>query len=293
MVAVAVTVMAQEPPPRTEAVHLVLGLLDGSSLIVKPRVSAIPIRTAHAQLNLALKEISLLTFDRDRETVTVDLQDGENLRGAPGVDEIEVDAIFGKTSIKLAHIKTLEVVVSDASLPPLRRANDCLIRRERGYMRLTSPANDNTWAMTIKEYATPLRIRLRARTDSTNIRLRYGFGGVIFNWEAGPDQLVIADLLRPGERFEEFIHGKGRLSTAEWHDIVWEIDTGVTRVFADGKLLYTGAGDFSPLSAPVCVGPAWGSTVDVASLVIEPMKSADAAEPDRDSVRPRIDDSRQ
>ena len=158
------------------------------------------------------------------------------------------------------------------SHPPLRSIRGCVIGEEPGFLRLTSPTNDQSWAATQVTYSTPVRICLRARTDSTNIRIKYGNGYVIFNWEADPKRLVVGDLLRPGEENEHYVPGKGYLAAGQWHDIVWEIEDHTTRVLADGQLLYTQKGDFSALRARVQVAPAWGSTVDVASLAVESLK---------------------
>jgi len=98
-----------------------------------------------------------------------------------------------------------------ASRPPLISINRCVLREEPGFLRLTSPTNDRSWAATEQTYSTPVRICLRARTDSTNIRIRYGHGFVIFNWEADLKRLVVGDLLKPGEENEHYVPGKGYL----------------------------------------------------------------------------------
>ncbi len=156
-------------------------------------------------------------------------------------------------------------------LPPLVSEGACVIRHESGFVRLTSLADDETWAMTTEEVATPVRIRIRARTDSTNIRIRYWCGFVIFNWEVDINLLIIGDMFNMGDENEHHVPGKGYLTENHWHDIVWEIDTGQMRVFADNEPVYTQDGDFSGLKSAVSIGPGWGSTVDVASLIVEPL----------------------
>jgi len=192
--------------------------------------------------------------------------------------EAEGLAALKKLAVALGAQDPTRIIVTSA-LPPVVSVGRCVIREEPGHVRLTSPINDNTWARTVASYATPIRIRIRARTDSTNIRVRYGIGFVIFNWEHDPDPLVIGDLLEPGEANEHYVGGKGHLAVNQWHDIVWEIGTDETRVLADGELLYTQKGRFASLQSPVSIGPAWGSTVDVASLTVEPLtKQAPADE---------------
>jgi len=151
-------------------------------------------------------------------------------------------------------------------IEPLVSRGGCRIQAESGYVRLTSGHNDTKSAATVAQYSPPFRLTVRARTDSTNIRLYYGTGWAIFNWEADKTMLMVGDLLRLAE-YE--VPDKGHLAIDEWHDIVWEIGRDVAHLYADGELVYTQEGDFAELEAPLGIGPAWGSTVDVASFVVE------------------------
>ena len=70
---------------------------------------------------------------------------------------------------------------AQGAFPPYESINGCVICEKDGLLSLT-PNRDNTWARTKEVYSPPARIRLRARTNWRNIRLKYAEGFVIFNW---------------------------------------------------------------------------------------------------------------
>lgn len=57
---------------------------------------------------------------------------------------------------------------------------------------------DNTYVLTPKAYKVPVRIEVVARTDSSNIRLKYGRGQIIFNWERNHDSLRCSEPSKGG-----------------------------------------------------------------------------------------------
>ncbi|MHC4561402.1 MAG: tetratricopeptide repeat protein [Planctomycetota bacterium] len=153
-----------------------------------------------------------------------------------------------------------------SGVQPLASRGGCRIHAKEGFVRLTCGHSDTKSAGTVTEYSPPFKLTARVRTDSTNIRLQYEPGWAIFNWEADKTKLMVGDFLEPKEHE---VPGKGYLAINEWHDIVWEIDADAARLYANGKLLYTYKGDLSKLHGPVGIGPAWGSTVDVATFIVE------------------------
>src|SRR5207302_8059242 len=98
----------------------------------------------------------------------------------------------------------------------------------------------------------PLVIRTRAKTDLNNIRLYYGIGRVIFNWESNPAELRVQDPLT-GRTTP--VPGQGFLTTKEWHELVWEISTNAMKISVDGELRFEGKGYYSSINAFPGIGP--------------------------------------
>ena len=55
-------------------------------------------------MSMPLKQILTLKIGDDHETVAVELQNGDKLKGVVGLGSIEMTAIFGKVSIDIPHV---------------------------------------------------------------------------------------------------------------------------------------------------------------------------------------------
>lgn len=151
----------------------------------------------------------------------------------------------------------------------MQPVNQCEKQVKAGFVVLTSPHRDMTYIQSGAKFRPPFALKTKVRTDSTNIRIYYGAGMLIFNWEAAQQELRVHD---PKTGAALGIKDKGFVSPAKWHDITWEIRADRQRVLVDGEVRYEGAGDYEDLDAPVAIGPSWGSTVLVESLFVEPLK---------------------
>ena len=156
-----------------------------------------------------------------------------------------------------------------ATIARLVSVGGCRIQKQNGHLRLSSIfGRDATRVGTVEEYPPPIRIKARARSSSSDIRLYYGRGMVIFNMGKEENTLVVSGL---GEHQRYEVPGKGHLKANEWHDIIWEIMKDDTRIIVDGEQVYSRKGDHRSIRAEAGIGPAWGSKVGVASFLIEPL----------------------
>ena len=134
----------------------------------------------------------------------------------------------------------------------------------------------NTGRMVTQKFTDSVKIKLRAKTDSTSIRMRYKKSILILNWCGGIDELRIYDIFTPdvGKGYAN----RGRIPVDEFVDIEWIIGRKVMAVRVNGGLRHVGCDhsyikayandpDFS-IETTISVEPAWGSTVTVESLEI-------------------------
>ena len=61
--------------------QLSMDLSDGSRVIGTPVIESVPVETSYAKMNVPLKQIQTLKIGEDHETVTLDLRNGDKLRG--------------------------------------------------------------------------------------------------------------------------------------------------------------------------------------------------------------------
>jgi hypothetical protein len=144
----------------------------------------------------------------------------------------------------------------------------CLITHTPEGMELTGASRDHMMAvaLTRQTFRPPFTIKIVAKTDSTNLRLYWHVGEIIFNWECSVRRLKVHDPAT-GQWWDA--EGEGFLEVNQWHEIEWEILHGSMRVLVDGRLRFEQTGDWGRFDAPVAIGPCFGSTVTVRSFTVE------------------------
>lgn len=144
----------------------------------------------------------------------------------------------------------------------------CIIERTPEGARLTGASRNhmNAVAITTRAFRAPFTLKTVARTDSTNVRLYWHLGEIIFNWECSIRQLRVHD---PGTGKQRGIEDAGFIAVDQWHEIVWEIKPGAMRLFVNGELRFERDGEYGGIEAPLAIGPCFGSTVTVQSFVVE------------------------
>jgi hypothetical protein len=153
--------------------------------------------------------------------------------------------------------------------PQFVRVWGCEVVRDKEGLILKAPDGDRSQILTVKEHTPPFALRIKAKTDSKNLRLYYDNGVVIFNWEGNENELRIHDPLT-GEQMG--IEDKGRIEPNEWHEITWEVYPDGMRVLLKGKELARKLGDYADLKASTGIGPAFGSVITVESFRVEALK---------------------
>jgi hypothetical protein len=114
----------------------------------------------------------------------------------------------------------------------------------------------------------PFVFRVVGTTDTTNLRMHFHRGELIFNWECDVRELKVFD---PASAEDRSVKNKGFIATNEWHEISWEIQRDRMRVVVDGEVRFEGAGDYSGIESAPSVGPCFGSAISVREFSITPL----------------------
>src|SRR5579863_3070500 len=124
--------------------------------------------------------------------------------------------------------------MSNDLLPSMIPFMGCVMVRAADGIQLTGASRDHMMAvaLTCRSFRPPFTVRTVARTDSTNLRLYWHVGEVIFNWECSVRRLKVHDPAT-GEWHDG--DDRGFIEPGAWHDIVWEIRRESMRVRVDGK----------------------------------------------------------
>jgi hypothetical protein len=142
-----------------------------------------------------------------------------------------------------------------------------VIRRTADGVQLTGAGGYgmNAAAITPRTFRAPFTLRVVAKTDSTNLRLYWHLGEVIFNWECSVRELRVHD---PATGKQTGIHDRGFIEAGAWHEIVWTIDADSMQVVVDGDERFSSAGSYAGIEAAIGIGPCFGSTVMVRELEV-------------------------
>ena len=115
----------------------------------------------------------------------------------------------------------------------------------------------------------PFAFRVVGKTDSTNLRMHWHRGELIFNWECNVREFRVHD---PATSEQHGLDGKGFITTTDWHEIVWEIRLDRMRVTVDDEVRFETEGNYSGFESAPSVGPCFGSSISVREFSITPLE---------------------
>jgi len=116
---------AEEVAAQNTNDQFTLKLTDGSAVICRPRLNAIPLETSFAKVDIPLQKVERLTMGSKTNFTTVFLLNGDRLQGKCLLEDITVKSILGELTIPVVNIVEaittlkIEPVYEDS---PARRA---------------------------------------------------------------------------------------------------------------------------------------------------------------------------
>src|SRR5262249_32513056 len=124
----------------------------------------------------------------------------------------------------------------------------CVITRIDDYIHVAGSAMNWIMSAAVAPFACrpPFVFRVVGKTDSTNLRMHFHRGELIFNWERQVHELRAND---PATGEQHGLADKGFLTTNEWHEILWDIRLDSWRVIVDGDVKFEAKG-ITPVSSP-------------------------------------------
>lgn len=117
---------------------------------------------------------------------------------------------------------------------------------------------------TRQTFKPPVAFRLVARTDSTNIRIKYAASQIIFDWEVNPDQLRVDGGPADGRHKK----GAGYIKPGDWATIDLLVLPDSLMIAVDGRERYRTSADFSEIDQPFGVFTTPDAVVHIKSLLV-------------------------
>ena len=118
-------------------------LTDGSSIVCRPKLDVLPLKTSFAELKIPLQRMETLKLDPETNVAALSLLNGDRLQGECLLEEITVSSVLGDLVIPLAHVATLTTTIKRAPVfedSPSKR-NACI-----NHLRQMDSAKEQ-WAM--------------------------------------------------------------------------------------------------------------------------------------------------
>ena len=160
--------------------------------------------------------------------------------------------------------------MSDNLISRLIPHQGCVITREGDAIEIAGSAMNWVMSAAVAPIVcrAPFAFHIVGKTDSTNLRMHWHRGELIFNWECSVRELRVHD---PATAEQHGLKGKGFITTTDWHDITWEVGLDRMRVIVDGEVRFDGAGDYSGIESAPSVGPCFGSTISIREFHVRPL----------------------
>jgi hypothetical protein len=121
LVALALSATAWAGPSLTNQapseLRLELNLSDGSRLIGLPAIEAVPVQTSYAKMVIPLKQVLSIKVDENHETASLELRNGDKVKGVINRDPLLLETRFGKVSVGVEHIMNCRVILAGGTLP--------------------------------------------------------------------------------------------------------------------------------------------------------------------------------
>jgi len=95
------------PPPNE--MRLEVDLVDGSRVIGTPKIESVSVRTAYAKMDIPLKHIERVNLEDDHETASLDLRNGDKIKGALDVGAVALTTLFGHVSVGIPLVRSIQV----------------------------------------------------------------------------------------------------------------------------------------------------------------------------------------
>ncbi|MDB6112186.1 MAG: hypothetical protein JWR69_3936, partial [Pedosphaera sp.] len=150
------------------------------------------------------------------------------------------------------HIPVNPDPITPAKEPAVRVSTNDLLPSMRAYVNSKISIRSEGMVITGEgglvtrvEYSPPFVIRAVAKTDLTNIRLVYGQGLVIFNWELNPAELRFHD---PGTGKPSGVPGQGRVPVNEWQEIEWRVESNSASIAVNGTQRAKFSGNYTGIN---------------------------------------------
>lgn len=98
-----------QPATNEPAINVTVDLSDGSHLVGTPKIGSILVQTGYAKMEIPLSQVRTITLEKDHENASLELQNGDKLKGLLPLESLELTTVFGKVAVGPEQILKITV----------------------------------------------------------------------------------------------------------------------------------------------------------------------------------------
>ena len=157
---------------------------------------------------------------------------------------LPINEIAKPTDDQINKLKNTENLISQQKpikidLKTMTQNGQMELKHENGLMKFSTVEGVFSGMVTEQQFRLPLKIQLRAKTDSENGRLtiKYDSGEIALNFDFKPTTLFMTDIALGETRF---CKNRGKIPVDEFVDIEWILGRSIMAVKVNGEIRYIG-----------------------------------------------------
>jgi len=108
---------ADDKKPDTESPTFAFSLVDGSKLVCRLKIAAIPVTASFGKVDVPLDKIAKIAFNRKDNTISIRFSNGDQLQGTAATESIAIKTSFGDYTIALTNAVEIACVAGGAEAP--------------------------------------------------------------------------------------------------------------------------------------------------------------------------------
>lgn len=119
---------AAEPVEQKVNDQFTLKLIDGSSLVCKPKLESLPFKTSFAEMSIPLQKVETIKIDHKEKLFTISLLNKDRIQGKCALETLTVTSLLGELKIPLASIEEITTALKTEPVfdDTPGRANTCI-----------------------------------------------------------------------------------------------------------------------------------------------------------------------
>lgn len=96
-----------------------VNLTDGSSIVCKPLIATLPIKTSYAELAIPFHRLRRIELSKEDKKAKVKFMNGDIIQGTCPLKSLEIETVLGKITISMEHVTEISSAMKEEPPAPV------------------------------------------------------------------------------------------------------------------------------------------------------------------------------